>query len=155
MPTQDFRATRGIDPRGPRFGAAITSLVLVCALLVPPAIGIWLVGFQAVVFAAGALLGTRYQLYGLAFRRLIQPRLAKPADLEDPALPRFAQAVGFGFLAVALVGGVLALDWLFYAAAAFALVAALLNAVFAVCLGCELYLAGARLRRRQSRPTEA
>ena len=34
---------------------------------------------------------------------------------------------------------------LFYIAIAFALIAALLNAVFDFCLGCELYLLGKRI----------
>ena len=60
--------------------------------------------------------------------------------LEDPAPPRFAQAVGFGFAAVGLVGFVAGLTALGLVATGFALVAALLNAVFRFCLGCELYL---------------
>ncbi|HET9419931.1 MAG TPA: DUF4395 domain-containing protein, partial [Nocardioides sp.] len=63
-----------------------------------------------------------------------------PDDLEDAAPPRFAQAVGLGFALVGLVGFVAGLDVLGLVATGLALVAALLNAVFGLCLGCEMYL---------------
>ena len=74
------------------------------------------------------------------FRTIIRPRLKPPADLEDPTPPTFAQGVGF---VITLTGAVLHLVGVPYAlvvAAAFAFVAAFLNAVFAYCLGCQLYL---------------
>ena len=51
-------------------------------------------------------------------------------------------------LGAALLGWFVASPVLFYVAVAFALVAAVLNAVFDFCLGCELYLLGKRLRSR-------
>ncbi|HEY2266411.1 MAG TPA: DUF4395 family protein, partial [Streptosporangiaceae bacterium] len=41
-----------IDPRGPRFGAVITTVVLAVVLLTGSA---WLLAAQLVVFAVGAL----------------------------------------------------------------------------------------------------
>jgi hypothetical protein len=79
------------------------------------------------------------------FRTVVRPRLAAPAELEDPAPPRFAQAVGLGFTLVALVGFAAGVTLLGQVAIGFALVAALLNAVFRFCLGCELYLLFKRL----------
>jgi hypothetical protein len=74
------------------------------------------------------------------FKTLVRPRLSAPTELEAPEPPRFAQAVGLGFTVVALVayaaGGVVVAQ----TAIGFALVAALLNAVFRFCLGCEMYL---------------
>ena len=49
-----------IDPRGPRFGAAITTLVFAAALLLGPTNGLVLVALQALVFACGAILGLRF-----------------------------------------------------------------------------------------------
>lgn len=138
----------GIDPRGPRFGAAITSVVLAAALVLGPGPGLPLLVVQTLVFAAGALLGLRFQPYGWVFRRFVRPRLAPPATLEDERPPRFAQAVGLGFAVVALAGALLGARAVFYVAVGFALVAALLNAVFDVCLGCELYLLGRRAQAR-------
>ncbi|MFC6340544.1 DUF4395 domain-containing protein, partial [Nocardioides hankookensis] len=68
------------------------------------------------------------------------PRLGAPDELEDPAPPRFAQAVGLGFAVVGLAGFLAGVDLLGEIAVGFALLAALLNAVFRFCLGCEMYL---------------
>lgn len=137
-----------IDPRGPRFGAAITSAVLAGALLLGPVYGLPLLVLQAVAFGLGSLLGLRHQPYGWVFRRFVRPRLGPPAEWEDERPPRFAQSVGLAFAALALIGALTGLGWLFYLATGFALLAALLNAVFDFCLGCEMYALGLRLRGR-------
>lgn len=134
-----------VDPRGPRFAAIITSVVLAASVALGPQWGLPLLILQAIAFAIGAILGVRYQPYGWVFRRFVRPRLAPPVELEDARPPRFAQAVGLGFALVGLIGGVFGLATVFYIATGFALVAALLNAVFDYCLGCELYLLGKRL----------
>lgn len=139
-----------IDPRGPRFGAAITTLVLAAALIIGPGWGWILLGLQAVVFGLGSLLGLAHQPYGRVFRRFVRPRLGAPVELEDERPPRFAQSVGLGFALVGLLGVALGAPIVFYVATGFALVAALLNAAFDFCLGCELYLLGQRLRHRVS-----
>jgi hypothetical protein len=127
----------GIDPRGPRFSAAITTVVLAVVLVTG---SVWLLAVQAAVFAAGSVLGLRYSPYGLLYRSLIRPRLGPPAELEPEAPPRFAQGVGLVFAVVGLAGYAAGLTWLGVVATAFALVAAFLNAVFGFCLGCEMYL---------------
>lgn len=137
-----------IDPRGPRFAAAVTAVVLGAALVLGPAAGWPLLVIQTAAFAAGALLGVRYQPYGWAFRRFVRPRLAAPAHLEDARPPRFAQTVGLAFALVGLLGVTLGIPLLFQGALGLALVAALLSAVFDVCLGCQLFLAGRRLLGR-------
>ncbi|TWG93978.1 uncharacterized protein DUF4395 [Nocardioides sp. J9] len=139
----------GIDPRGPRFTAAVTFVIFAVALLLSdaqPAVAAVLTGIQAVFFAIGAGLGVQKTPTGLVFRSLVRPRLTPPAELEDPAPPRFAQAVGLVFAVVATLGfatGAVLLGQVF---AGFAIVAAFLNAAFAFCLGCEMYLLGLRLR---------
>ena len=80
--------------------------------------------------AAGAVLGLHAQPYGLIYRRFVRPRLGPPAELEDPAPPRFAQAVGLAFALVALVGLLAGLSIVFYFAIALALAAAFLNTAF-------------------------
>lgn len=141
----------GIDPRGPRFTAAITLVVFAVALVLSdaaPGVAAVITGIQAVLFAIGAGLGVQRTPTGVLFRRLVRPRLAAPDHLEDPAPPRFAQAVGLVFAVVATLGfatGAVLLGQVF---AALAFVAAFLNAVFAFCLGCELYLLGLRSLRR-------
>ncbi len=138
-----------IDPRGPRFTAAVTFVVFAVALLLSdarPGIAAAVTGVQAILFAIGAGLGVQRTPTGLFFRSVVRPRLSPPDHLEDPAPPRFAQAVGLVFAVVATIGfatGAVLLGQVF---AGLAIVAAFLNAVFAFCLGCEMYLLGLRLR---------
>jgi hypothetical protein len=136
-----------IDPRGPRFTAAVTLAVFAVVLLAAPApLGIALLAVQTVFFAVGAGRGVQHTPTAYVFRKLIRPRLAAPDHLEDPEPPRFAQSVGLVFAAVALVGYLADVTLLGQVAAGFALAAALLNAVFGFCLGCEMYLLIGRLR---------
>jgi predicted phage tail protein len=138
-----------IDPRGPRFGGAITTVVLAAALvLVGTTAGTVLVAWQTAVFALGALVGLHAQPYGIVFRKVIRPRLAPPSQMEDVAPPRFAQAVGLGFMLIALVATLIGATVITTIAIAFALAAAFLNAAFDFCLGCEMYLTGRRLVHR-------
>ncbi len=141
-----------IDPRGPRFGALITTAVfgigLVIGVRYPGAAAI-LLAAQAVVFAIGAWFGLRWAPYGLIYRALVRPRLGPPAELEAEAPPRFAQAVGAVFAALSVAGYAGSGPALGIAAAAAGLIAAFLNGAFGFCLGCEMYLL---LRRIASSP---
>jgi hypothetical protein len=132
-----------IDVRGPRFGAWVTTVVLAVVLVT----GWWpLLAAQAVVFAVGAFAGLRRAPYGLVFRYLVAPRLGPVTEREDPAPPRFAQAVGLAFALIGVVGYATGLTALGVVATALALVAALLNAAVGFCLGCEMYLLLRRVR---------
>ena len=130
-----------LDPRGQRFAAALTSVVLIVVLATGWG---WLALIQAVVFAITAA-DPRRGPYPLIYRALVLPRLGPPAEREPAAPVRFAQLVGFAFLTVAAIGylsGVAALGVTF---AALGLLAAFLNAAFGLCVGCEVYLAARRL----------
>ena len=130
-----------IDARGPRWSAVITTVVLAIALVTS---SLWVIAFQAVVFAIGALRGPQFTPYALVFKKLIKPRLKSAATLEDVRPPQFAQTVGLGFALVAVIASVTGAGGLFTIAVAFALAAAFLNAAFNFCLGCEIYLLGLR-----------
>lgn len=136
-------AVAGIDPRGPRFAAALTSLVLAVAVLTG---NIWVLAAQVLLFALGAVAGVQRTPYAAVFRRLVRPRLAPPSELEDPAPPRFAQLVGLVVTGVALVAALAGAGLAVEIGAGLALIAAVLNAVFGLCLGCELYLLIRRAR---------
>ena len=126
-----------VDPRGQRFGAALTTVVLAVVMVT----GWWvLLAAQALVFAAGAGLGLRYAPYGGIYRALVLPRLGPPTETEDEAPPRFAQAVGLVFAVVGVAGYASGLVSLGLVATGAALAAAFLNAAFGFCLGCEMYL---------------
>ncbi len=148
MNTTPLRPLDPLDPRGPRFIAAITSVVLAITVAAGPRLGLPLLIIQAAAFAAGSLLGLRYQPYGWLFRRFVRPKLSAPTQLGDERPPRFAQGFGLGLLIVAVTGSVLAAPGLFYSGIGLALVAALLNASLDFCLGCEIYLLGRRLLAR-------
>jgi len=135
-----------IDPRGPRFGAAITTVVLAVALLVAPSpLATTLLTIQTLVFAIGAFIGLPAQPYGKIFAKFVRPRLAAPSELEDVAPPQFAQLVGFGFAIVAWVALLTHVIVVAQIAIGLALAAAFLNAAFGFCLGCEMYLIGKRV----------
>jgi hypothetical protein len=139
-----------IDPRGSRFAAALTSAVLAAVLLLAPSpAAVLLLAAQVVVFGIGAGRGLQHTPYSWLFRTAVRPRIGPPAEREDAAPPRFAQAVGLGFAAAGLAGFLLGADLLGLVATGFALAAALLNAVFGFCLGCEAYLLLHRLTGRR------
>ncbi|NYI79563.1 DUF4395 domain-containing protein [Nocardioides panzhihuensis] len=130
----------GIDPRGPQFAAALTVVVLLLALLLPQPWALVVTVIQTVLFAIGTGLGVQRTPHAWLFKKFVRPRLGAPDELEDPAPPRFAQGVGLAFLVVALAAYVLGATLVAQIALGLALVAAVLNAVFRFCLGCEIYL---------------
>lgn len=141
-----------IDPRGQRFAAGLTTVVLAVVLLTGYP---WLLLAQAAVFALGAFAGPARTPYAWLYRTAVRPRLGPPSSLEDAAPPRFAQACGLAFAAVGLLGVVLGLPALTTGAVAAALAAAFLNAAFGFCLGCEIYLMARRAGLRLPSTTRA
>lgn len=147
--------TTGIDPRGPRFSAAITAVLLLAVIGLSlggpagPAATIGeragqpafiLLASLAAIFAWGAVGGVSRHPYGWLFRTLVRPRLGPPTHLDDPKPPTFSQGIG---LVVTLISVVLHLagvpfGLVIFAAAAF--IAAFLNSVFDYCIGCQIYL---------------
>lgn len=138
-----------IDPRGPKFTATVTAVVLAVILLTAPsALALGLLALQTILFAWGALLGVQRTPLAWVFRTWVRPRLAPPTDLEDPAPPRFAQGVGFAFGAFGLAAFLSSAPLVGSIAVGFALAAAVLNSAFGLCLGCEAYL----LMKRFTKP---
>ncbi|WP_336051526.1 DUF4395 domain-containing protein [Streptomyces sp. CA2R101] len=126
-----------VDVRGPRFGAALTTVVLAAVLITGSG---WLLAFQTLVFALGASAGIQRSPYAWLFKVAVRPRLSAATEFEDAAPPRFAQRVGLFFAVAGLAGYVVGPLWLGLAATGCALAAAFLNAAFGYCLGCEMYL---------------
>ena len=150
----DRRATAApdalIDVRGPRFGAAITTVVLAVALVVQGPVGTALVAWQVSAFALATFLGLRWSPYGAVFRLVKRSLgLGPPPEVEPAAPPRFAQLCGLvvaGGGLVALLLGVTTLGWVLVGTV---LALSTLLASTGLCIGCELYLLGARLRGRR------
>lgn len=128
---------RPIDPRGHRFGAGLSVLVLILGFALGQPLAVALI---AVALGVSAAFGTRYSVLGRPWpllRRVL--RVGPPAELESEYPPRFAQAlgsVGLGVALAAFVAGVPVAGWLIAGAVA------TLQAVLALtgyCLGCRLY----------------
>ncbi|QFZ23672.1 DUF4395 domain-containing protein [Saccharothrix syringae] len=144
-----------VDPRGPRFSAWITSAILAVVLLT----GSWrLLAAQTLLFGMCAFISLKLNPWGHVYRYALQPRLRPRTDREEAAPLRFAQGVGFVFALVGTVGYASGLTALGVVATSAALVAALLNAAFGLCLGCEAFLLLRRhvpsLARTQSTPSQ-
>ncbi|KGJ76470.1 membrane protein [Cryobacterium roopkundense] len=140
----DRTARPEIDPRGPRFGAAITAVLLLVtvflSLVGASTAALALLIVITALFAWGALAGAGRHPYGVLFKKFVRPRLEPPRELENAAPPTFAQAVGLAVTLVGVVLGLLGVPEAVGVAAAAAFVAAFLNAVFDYCLGCQIYL---------------
>jgi hypothetical protein len=135
---------RGIDPRGPRFSAGITAVLLLVVIFLgligANLAGIILLGLIAALFAWGAFAGVQRHPYGAIYKALIRPRLAPPTELEDPTPPTFAQGVGLVITGIGFVLAVVGVPYVLVIAAGLAFIAAFLNSVFGYCLGCQMYL---------------
>jgi hypothetical protein len=140
-----------IDPRGPRFGAIITSVLLLTDVYLawdkatlPLAVS--LLSVIVALFAIGAIFGNSNHPYGYLYKRLIRPLLNAPKELEDSRPPQFAQFVGLLVAGAGLVFGFLGdgyqIGLIIFVSAAF--FAAFLNAAFNFCLGCQIWLVLAR-----------
>ena len=154
----------GIDPRGPRFAAGITALLLLISLFLAltglasaqASDGTWLITessiaeriadpafllllLTALLFLWG-VISPRTAPWGVLYRRFVRPRLSPPTELEDPRPPRFAQGVGLFVVGVGLVLHLAGVPLALPIAAGLAFIAAFLNAVFGLCLGCQMYL---------------
>src|SRR5690606_24121364 len=104
-----------IDPRGYRFGAAVTLAVSVIGVILGagPA-GIITMGALALLFLPGATVGPQATIQAWLFKTFIRPRISAPQETESFRPPRFAQQMGLGFSILAVLFGVLSLPVLFY-----------------------------------------
>lgn len=147
---------RPIDARGPRFAAGITAVLLLVGTffaliglgngpenrLTDP--GFIILILVDALFVWG-FISPSTAPWGVLYRRAVQPRLSAPTEFEDPRPPRFAQVIGFIVVSTGMVLYVFGVVVALPIAGAAAFVAAFLNAVFAYCLGCQIYLALARV----------
>lgn len=127
---------RMIDPRGHRFGAAVSGTILVASAALGQPLGVL---FVLVTIGISAALGMRWSIYGAIWRRLARTLRLPAVEAEHEYPPRFAQTLGSIALLLGLVAfalGANALGWIF------ALGVAALQGLLALtgyCLGCRLY----------------
>ncbi|MFO7690920.1 MAG: DUF4395 domain-containing protein [Cryobacterium sp.] len=133
-----------IDPRGPRFGAGITSVLLLSVIYLSltgaSTAALVMLGALSALFAWGTVAGVGRHPYAALFKVLVRPFLTAPRELESAEAPTFAQGVGLAVTLAGVILGLMGFSAAVVVAAAAAFVAAFLNAVFDYCLGCQLYL---------------
>ena len=127
---------RTVNEKAARTVAALVGATGVVALLTGAH---WLLVPLALGFLARLLYGPRFSPFALLATKIVAPRLGPPKEVSGPP-KRFAQGMGFAMTAV---GAVLALGFGLTGAADVLLVAlivaATLEAAFALCLGCKVF----------------
>jgi len=125
-----------IDPRGHRFGAGLSALLLVASF-----VSGWVPGVVLALLSIGtsAAFGLRYSIYGAIWRRIARALSLPKVETEHEYPPRFAQTLGSVALILSLLAflaGATLVGWVLV------LAVATLQGVLAVtgyCLGCRLY----------------
>jgi hypothetical protein len=137
-----YRDTDVIDSRAPRFNQAVIGSLALVAFVTD----FWpLFALLALQLAVGLTLGRRWCLPCLVYFELVQPRFGE-GPVEDSRPPRFANMVGIAVLGAASLFHLLGLETAGWALGLLVAALALLAATTGICVGCELYRLGARLR---------
>src|SRR4051795_10261317 len=127
---------RMIDPRGHRFGAAVSATLLIVGFLTGTPL---LVAVVLASIGVSAAFGLKDLIYGVAWRRIAKTLELPKVEPEHESPPRFAQVLGSVALVLSLLAfaaGGTALAW------GLALAVAGLQTLLATtgyCLGCRLY----------------
>jgi Domain of unknown function (DUF4395) len=127
---------RMIDPRGHRFGAAVSGVLLLGSFLLDMPLG---VAVALASIAVSAAFGLRWSVYGIAWRRIARALKLPRTEPEHEYPPRFAMTLGSVGLTLSLVAfalGSAPIGWVL------ALAVATLQGVLATtgyCVGCRLY----------------
>ena len=127
---------RYIDPRGQRFGAGLSAVILIVAIVAQQ---FWLAALVGLNLLIASAFGSRLFLPGRPWALIKKSLRLGPTEPEHEYPPRFAQALGgicVGVGTIAFVAGLSLLGWIFVAA-----VAGLqtLLATTGYCLGCKMY----------------
>ena len=127
---------RMIDPRGHRFGAGLSALLLIASFFTGFVPG---VAVALLSIGVSAAFGLRYSIYGVIWRRIVALAHLGKTEPEHEYPPRFAQTLGSFVLILSLIAfvvGATTLGWIF------ALAVAGLQSVLGLtgyCLGCRMY----------------
>jgi hypothetical protein len=125
-----------VDVNVPRFNQACVAGITAIAFV----LGIWqLVPVVAVVLGLTRFGGPEVGLFTQVWIRLIRPRLDAEITTEPVAPPRFAQLIGFIFLAGASVAFVLGFMTTGWVVTLIVTALATLAAATRICVGCILY----------------
>jgi Domain of unknown function (DUF4395) len=127
---------RMIDPRGHRFGAGVSALLLIGSFVTG-----WVPGVVLALLSIGtsAAFGLRYSIYGAIWRRIAKAARLGKVEPEHEYPPRFAQVLGSSALTLSLAAFAVGLPLVGWA---LALAVAGLQGLLGLtgyCLGCRLY----------------
>lgn len=137
-----YRDTDVIDAYAPRANQTVVGVVSLVAVATGWWPLLWLIAAQ---LAIGLTFGRRYCLPCLFYFEVLQPRIGE-GPIEDSRPPRFANVVGVLFLGAATLAYGVGAAGVGAALGLIVAALALLAAVTGLCVGCEMYKLGARLR---------
>lgn len=137
-----YRDLDVIDSRAPRANQAVVGSVALLAFVVD----LWpLLAILAAQLFVGLRFGRRFCLPCVTYFELIQPRIGE-GRTEDSRPPRFANQVGLVVLTAASLSHLAGLPALGWTLGLLVAGLALLAALTGLCVGCEMYKLGARIR---------
>ena len=137
-----YRDLEVIDERAPRTNQAVVGLVALAGVVFGWPLAWALMALQLLI---GLTLGRRFCLPCRLYFDVLQPRIGE-GRLEDSRAPRLANMIGTAFLGGAALAWWAGAVMLAVVLGAIVAALALLAATTGLCVGCELYRAGARLR---------
>ena len=124
-----------VNEKAARVVAGLVVLSALTALLLQAG---WLLWLLALGFLLRVLSGPRFSPFGLLATRVVAPRLGPPRLVPGPP-KRFAQGLGLAFslsAALCVTFGASTVGWVLVG---LLVVAAVLESVFAFCLGCAIF----------------
>ena len=124
-----------VNEKAARVVAGLVVLTALSALLLQAG---WLLWLMALGFLLRVLSGPRFSPFGLLATRVIAPRLGPPTLVPGPP-KRFAQGLGLAFSLTAALCVSLGATTVGWVLVGLLIVAAVLESVFAFCLGCVIF----------------
>ena len=133
------------NPVNEKAARVVAGCVAVLAAVALATSAYWLVAVIAVGFALRVASGPRFSPLGLFATKVAAPRLGEPRLVAGPP-KRFAQALGFAMSTTAAVAALaFGAEGVAGVLLVLLIVAATLESVFALCLGCQLFAGLMRL----------
>ncbi len=126
------------NPVNEKAARVVAGLVVLLSAAVLATGSPWLLGLLAAGFLARVAAGPRFSLFGRLATQVVAPRLG-PAVLVPGPPKRFAQAIGATLSTAALISLLAGAPTAAWALVAMITVAATLESVFALCLGCVAF----------------
>lgn len=146
---------RTIDPRGQRFGAGVSAILFVIAIVTQQ---LWIAALLGANLLVAAGYGTRLFLPGRPWRLIRSALRLGATEPEHEYPPRFAQALGGTFIAIGSLAWLVGLPIVGWALVGAVAALQTLLATTGYCVGCKLYFLRwyvpslfARLFRQQDR----